>query len=211
VASYLVLAVFAGCRGRSPDAGGDTSLARDLAEVQLAGVASNASSTSTRGVRGTVQGADSVGARAALPTASKPVVAPLPAGPQGASAAAHAIVPAAKVARADPCASSTPADQSSCLSLSERRAGARLSSLQRSITTAVRRQQRVPARAADPPYVSELAQAQKKWISWRDSECRRRTNNAASRLRARASCVTELTDARVAELNRILSQLRHRR
>jgi uncharacterized protein YecT (DUF1311 family) len=82
----------------------------------------------------------------------------------------------------------------------------------RSIVSAVRKQQRVPARAPDPPYAANLKKAQAAWTSWRDSECERRTRGAGGKLWAppRAKCLDELTGARAAELDRILVRLRKR-
>jgi uncharacterized protein YecT (DUF1311 family) len=212
MAVCAALVALAGCRGRSPDAGGDTSLARDLAEAQLAGVAASRATVPTTGAdttvnRDTALGMDSARRRpAASPTAPAATVARV------AAPTAHIAAATKKVMPADPCASSASTDQTTCVSHSEKRADTRLASLHRSIVSAVRKQQRVAARAPDPPYVRQLARAQAEWISWRDSECKRRAPSVSGKLwaTARARCITELSDARAADLNHILSQLRKR-
>lgn len=222
VAVCAALAALAGCRGRSPDAGGDTSLARDLAEAQLAGVAAGlaagaasgaasgratvpTTAADTTAIRDTTSGLDSAGRR----TAASPRL-PAAAVAHDAAPTAHVAAAAKKVASPDPCASSSFTDQTACVSRSAKRADGRLAALNHSIVSAVRKQQRVAARAPDPPYVRKLARAQAEWVSWRDGECKRRTPSVSGKLWAssRARCITELSDARAVDLNHILSQLR---
>ena len=150
VAVCAALAALAACRGRSPDAGGDTSLARDLAEAQLAGVAASRTTVPKTGadttvIRDTAFGLDSARRRpAASPTAPAATVARVAAPTARIAAATKKVMPA------DPCASSASTDQTTCVSHSEKRADTRLASLHRSIVSAVRKQQRVAARAPDP-------------------------------------------------------------
>jgi len=214
----IALLSFTACHGHSPDSGGDVALARDLAEAQLAGSSASA---------GGRVASDSEHVAGNLDAGNPPAVArPAEASLTARAADRNAIVaPAAssrktpdrtrnrpKQTRADPCASSESQDQNRCLALSAHRSNVRLDSIYRLIVKAVRKQQRVPAGAADPPYAATLGQAEKTWTSWRDAECERVTRGKGGDQWAvsRARCLATLTDERAAELNRILGKARKR-
>ena len=221
---------FTACHGHSPDSGGDVALARDLAEAQLAG------SSASAGGRVASDSADVAGSSDVgnPPSAAGPVAGPV-AGHAGSHAAPsvaprtadrNAVVASAassrkttdrtrsraKQTRADPCASSVSGDQNTCLALSAHRSDVRLDSIYRLIVKAVRKQQRVPAGAADPPYAATLGEAEKTWTSWRDAECERVARGKGGDQWAvpRARCLATLTDERAAELDRILVKARKR-
>lgn len=103
-------------------------------------------------------------------------------------------------------------DQHTCLARSTHRSDARLDSIYRLIVKAVRKQQRVPAGAADPPYVATLGQDEKTWTAWRDTECERVAHGKGGDQWAvpRAKCLDKLTDQRVAELTEILRKAQKR-
>lgn len=202
----------AACRGRSPDTGGDTSLARDLAEVQIAGSASLGGRVTTE--------SDTV----AQPTNSTAVTLSHPAvvsggATSGVTDSAHTAASSSRPRPAapsrtrvlDPCSAPDSYDQSKCLELGLHNSNTRLNAIYESIVRAVRSEQRVPRRP-DPAYVTKLDQTERKWLSWRDSECERRAASDRVTLWAvpRTKCIAEVTDARAAELNRILAQLRRR-
>jgi uncharacterized protein YecT (DUF1311 family) len=222
VVTVIALVSFTACRGHSPDSGGDVALARDLAEAQLAG------SSASAGGRVASDSDDAsnpiaIDPVAASTSADMPVATrnpatrttPSPAAPSRTSSLrktsdiAHKPV---KQPPADPCSSSDSRDQKTCLSLGTRRSDARLDSVYRLIVKAVRKQQRVPAGAADPPYAATLAQAEKTWTSWRDAECERVTRGKGGDQWAvpRAKCLATLTDERAAELTQILAKVQRR-
>jgi uncharacterized protein YecT (DUF1311 family) len=206
---------FTACRGHSADSGGDVALARDLAEAQLAG---SSASAGGRVASDSVDGASNSNA-SDPPAASAPVPAAVSvrtAVTRSASAASHKTPDRARKSRSskpatgDPCTSSESDDQNACLSLSVHRSNTRLDSIYRLIVKAVRKQQRVPAGAADPPYATTLGQAEKTWASWRDAECQRVTHGQGGDQWAvpRARCLATLTDERAAELTQILQKAR---
>ncbi len=218
-----------GCRGRSPDAGGDTSLARDLAEVQMGasnaarpvsamdtGVAQFDSLASTPPTLPQPEAASSVGSALAASrmraTASAAHAAPSRVGSRT-PASSLASSPASSRAReTGPCASPATAMQTACLTAGIRRSNSRVASLYVSIVRAVRREQRVPEGGRDPAYVSQLRRAEDEWLAWRDSECKRRSSGYSGTLWAvpRTKCIAEVTETRATELDRVLRQA-HRR
>lgn len=206
--SVIALLSFLGCRGRSPDAGGDVALAHDLAEAQLAGSSASAG--------GRVASDSSDVADSSIVDTPPPIAASGPAAHPEVHAVSSRRTPArtGKIAKktrpVDPCASSESADQSSCLASSVHRSNARLDSIYRLIVKAVRKQQRIPSGAADPPYAATLGKDQKTWESWRDAECERVTHGKGGERWAvpRANCLATQTDARAAGLARILAKIR---
>ena len=213
----IALLSFTACHGHSPDSGGDVALARDLAEAQLAGSSASA---------GGRVASDSADAAPSSDAGNPPAVTPPGAASLATRAAVRNAVASAassrkavdrtrnraKQTRTDPCASTESQDQSRCLALSAHRSNVRLDSIYRQIVKAVRKQQRVPAGAADPPYAATLGQAEKTWTSWRDAECERVTRGKGGDQWAvpRARCLATLTDERAAELDRILGKARKR-
>jgi uncharacterized protein YecT (DUF1311 family) len=223
--SVVVLVSFAACRGRSPDAGGDVALARDLAEAQLAGFSASAGGRVASDSSDPADSAHAGGAHAdsarALPARANDPPTPTEArstvrDPVARTASSRTVSSrkgqdrmgkTVKQPATDPCASSESRDQNSCLSLGVARSDARLDSIYQLIVKAVRKQQRVPAGAADPPYATTLAHAERTWASWRDAECARVTRGKGGDQWAvpRAKCLATLTDERAAELTQILA------
>ncbi|MDQ2890323.1 MAG: DUF1311 domain-containing protein [Gemmatimonadota bacterium] len=204
VASPLLL----GCSRRAPDAGGDTSLARDLAEVQMDATARQPASDS---------GKEAASRQSAVEaTTAPPLPAPLPKQVSPSAAIQHPAAPPARPVAsalrrsADPCTSPERASQAGCLAASVRRSNARVASVYVAIVHAVRAEQHAAPAAPDPPYVSQLHRAQSEWFPWRDSECKRRTGNDTGKLwgALRAKCILQLTDTRVGELRSVLAQVR---
>lgn len=216
--SCIALAAIGSCRGRSPDAGGDTSLARDLAEVQLAGTASAppsphalASDSGSRLSDSLIVAASRVGARGAVKESVTQSVANGP-GPLRRTPVTSHSGRTRKLSGSDPCAAPDSSNQNACVKLRLARSNSRLNSVYRSIVIAVRKQQRVRAHSPNPPYVSQLNNAQNQWIEWRDGECQRRLSGYKGELWGppQAQCLIELSEGRAAELDQILKQLRRR-
>jgi uncharacterized protein YecT (DUF1311 family) len=213
--SVVVLVSFAACRGRSPDAGGDVALARDLAQAQLAGFSASAGGRVASDSSDPADSAHADGTRANDPPASAgapatvrdPVVRTASSRTVSSRKGPDRMRKTVKQPAADPCASSESRDQNSCLSLGVARSDARLDSIYQLIVKAVRKQQRVPAGAADPPYATTLAHAERTWASWRNAECARVTRGKGGDQWAvpRAKCLATLTDERAAELTQILA------
>jgi len=218
----IALLSFTACHGHSPDSGGDVALARDLAEAQLAGSSASAGgrvASDSEHVAGNLDAGNP-------PAVARPVGGRTAASPPARAADRNTVVTSAassrkatdrtrnraKQTRVDPCASSESQDQNRCLALSAHRSNVRLDSIYRLIVKAVRKQQRVPAGAADPPYAATLGQAEKTWMSWRDAECERVTRGKGGDQWAvpRARCLATLTNERAAELDRILGKARKR-
>jgi uncharacterized protein YecT (DUF1311 family) len=223
----IALFSFTACRGHSPDSGGDVALARDLAEAQLAGSSASAGgrvASDSDSVANSSGENDPLAAQIADPvTVRNPVVRAASARTASSRTVSSRTVSSrtassrkipdrvrkpAKQTPADPCASSESEDQHACLSSSTHRSDARLDSIYRMIVKAVRKQQRVAAGAADPPYATTLGRAEKTWTSWRDAECERVTRGKGGEQWAvpRANCLAKLTDERAVELSQILAK-----
>lgn len=220
-AAVAAIALFSltACRGHSPDSGGDVALARDLAEAQLAGSSASAGgrvASDSDSVANSSGENDPLAARIADPvTVRNPVVRAASARTASSRTVSSRKIPdrvrkPAKQTPADPCASSESEDQHACLSSSTHRSDARLDSIYRMIVKAVRKQQRVAAGAADPPYATTLGRAEKTWTSWRDAECERVTRGKGGEQWAvpRANCLAKLTNERAVELSQILAKAR---
>jgi uncharacterized protein YecT (DUF1311 family) len=153
-----------------------------------------------------------------LPSHPMPPRSPAPAGERGGSpsagtpmaASAVAIleqVPGATLPAAaanDPCASPAPADQRRCLMVRLARSDVSLDRAYQGLIADLRREAGAPAGGADPPSVQELRRAQRAWLVYRDTECRRRNRDKEGALWApvRAECLGEFSGVREAELVR---------
>ncbi len=228
IVTSVVMSVFAaGCGGRSPDTGGDTSLARDLAQVQMGGSSGSggiAGSAGAGGIVGTPEDSGSVTLPAAdtmVHALEQPAPATIPAGGPHARRLVHTTMTSASArartaARApgdrvsDPCTSPVTANQTACLAEGVRRSNGRLDAVSVSISRAFRKRQRVKSRAPDPEYLVQLRRSEIQWLQWRDTECRRRAAGITGQLWAipRAKCIAEETESRVAELEGILGEVR---
>lgn len=219
------------CRSKAPDAGGDTALARDLAEVQLRSMQQRGPSDSARQVGDVPLGPDS--ARTVIvatsPTTPQPVVAPGTAGTRGTvparplpgvststpqpaqSQSASAARPRvgstlASASTAARCGSPRMADQHACIAASLAVSDVRLNRVYNALIVALREQAHVLASAREPRMVRGLRSAQRAWIVTRDRECKRRTRGVGGRLwaPARARCLAEISNQRADELEGML-------
>ena len=158
---------------------------------------------------------DSVPVRAQVP-APQPtpsVTAPAPASPPVATTTASSNAttkpPARKLTGTRACNSPTQENQSECMRVSIAAADARLNRIYRALITEMRRQEGVPGGAKDPPSVQRLRVAQRAWLVYRDTECRRRGRGKEGALwaRPRARCLGEFSARRANELADNFSRL----
>jgi uncharacterized protein YecT (DUF1311 family) len=86
---------------------------------------------------------------------------------------------------------------------------ARLNRIYRALITEMRRQEGVPGGAKDPPSVQRLRVAQRAWVVYRDTECRKRGRGKEGALwaRPRARCLGEFAGRRANELADNFSKL----
>jgi uncharacterized protein YecT (DUF1311 family) len=79
----------------------------------------------------------------------------------------------------------------------------------RALITEMRRQENVPAGAKDPASVQRLRVAQRAWLVYRDTECRRRGRRTEGRLwaRPRVRCLGQFANRRANELSDDFSRL----
>ena len=163
---------------------------------------------------------ESVELRDAVPTQPAPAVA-VPARPVT-PPVASANTPATKTAAPKPaskpapklsglraCTSPTLENQSECIRVSIASGDARLNRVYRALITEMRRQEGVPPGAKDPPSVQRLRVAQRAWLVYRDTECRRRGRGKEGALwaRPRARCLSEFAGRRANELADNFSRL----
>jgi uncharacterized protein YecT (DUF1311 family) len=130
---------------------------------------------------------------------------PAPAKP----AATKAAAPAPKLSGIRACNSPSLENQSECIRVSIATGDARLNRVYRALITEMRRQEKVPAGAKDPPSVQRLRVAQRAWLVYRDTECRRRGRGKEGALwaRPRARCLSEFSARRANELADNFSRL----
>lgn len=107
------------------------------------------------------------------------------------------------------CRSPTPENQAECLRASIATVDARLNRVYRALITEMRRQEGVPTGAKDPPSVQRLRVAQRAWLVYRDTECRRRGRGSEGALwaRPRARCLGQFATRRANELADNFSRL----
>ena len=139
------------------------------------------------------------------PAATKPA-APAPA---AAKPAEKPAAPAPKLSGVRACNSPTLQNQSECIRVSIATGDARLNRVYRALITEMRRQEKVPPGAKDPPSVQRLRVAQRAWLVYRDTECRRRGRGKEGALwaRPRARCLSEFAARRANELADNFSRL----
>jgi uncharacterized protein YecT (DUF1311 family) len=163
----------------------------------------------------TVPGArDSVAARSAVaPARPEPAAAVTPVEPRpqpiASKATAKPKAAAPKLSGARACSSPTQENQSECIRVLIAAADTRLNRIYRALITEMRRQEGVPPAAKDPPSVQRLRVAQRAWLVYRDSECRRRGRGKEGKLwaRPRARCLGEFSGRRANELADNFSRL----
>ena len=147
----------------------------------------------------------------AKPT-TPPVVStnPPPARPaESTPAPSKPAAPGPKLSGLRACSSPTLDNQSECIRVSIASGDARLNRVYRALITEMRRQEGVPAGAKDPPSVQRLRVAQRAWLVYRDTECRRRGRGKEGALwaRPRARCLSEFSARRANELADNFSRL----
>ena len=149
---------------------------------------------------------------ASPPAVSRP--APPPAAPPAAPAARPS--PPRAVAKSsprrttgDPCSLPGSANQQQCVRSRLAAADKRLNGVYRALITEMRRQEGVRPGGKDPASVERLRAAQRSWLVYRDTECRRRGRGSEGALwaRTRVACLGEFSVRRANELADNFSRL----
>lgn len=144
------------------------------------------------------------------PATPRPTVQP-PRSPSAAQPAAvePAAAPATRRTGARACNSPTLADQQTCVRATLASTDMRLNRIYRALITEMRRKEGVANGAKDPPSVQRLRVAQRAWLVYRDTECRRRGRGKEGRLwaRPRVRCLGEFSARRANELADNFSRL----
>jgi uncharacterized protein YecT (DUF1311 family) len=135
--------------------------------------------------------------RTPAPVVSAPVVSAPPASPPRTRAGAA------------PCDSPVKADQERCVRVTLAAADARLNRVYRALITETRRREGTTTAASDSASVERLRVAQRAWLVYRDTECRRRGQGTEGPLwaRARVQCLGEFSEQRANELADQFSKL----
>jgi len=117
--------------------------------------------------------------------------------------------PAPRLSGARACTSPTAENQAECLRASIASADAKLNRIYRALITEMRLQEKVASGASDPASVQRLRIAQRQWVVYRDSECRKKVPSKERGLwaRARASCLADFAGRRANELADDFSKL----
>jgi uncharacterized protein YecT (DUF1311 family) len=112
----------------------------------------------------------------------------------------------------EPCASPTAANQRRCLMLHLARSDVGLDRTYQALIADMTREAGTPPGAREPESVHQLRVAQRAWLVYRDTECRRRNRGKEGRLWApvRAQCLAEFSGARTEELAQALRDRRGR-
>jgi uncharacterized protein YecT (DUF1311 family) len=147
--------------------------------------------------------------------ASAPAVAPAPPPTVSAPAETPSAPPVSQAPSASrltgtrACSSPTDENQAECLRAQLAAADSRLNRIYRALITEMRREEKVPPNAADPPSVQRLRVSQRAWLLYRDNECRRRGKGKEGALwaRPRARCLGEFAGRRANELADNFSRL----
>ena len=107
-------------------------------------------------------------------------------------------------APSDPCRSPASSDQRRCLMTHLAHSDAALDRTYRGLIADLKRAAGTPAGAPEPRSVKALRDAQRAWLVYRDTECRRRNRDREGPLWApiRAQCLGEFSGVREAELAR---------
>ncbi len=108
-----------------------------------------------------------------------------------------------------PCNSPSPGDQQSCVHTTLAAADKRLNGIYRALITEMRHQEGATSGQKDPPSVERLRAAQRAWLVYRDTECRRRGRGVEGALwaRPRVACLGEFSTRRANELADNFSRL----
>jgi uncharacterized protein YecT (DUF1311 family) len=140
-----------------------------------------------------------------------PPPAPPPTAPAARPSAPRAVAkssPARRISR-DPCNTPGLANQQQCVHSRLAEADRRLNGVYRALITEMRRQEGARPGQKDPPSVERLRAAQRSWLVYRDTECRRRGRGSEGALwaRTRVACLGEFSVRRANELADNFSRL----
>lgn len=107
------------------------------------------------------------------------------------------------------CNSPLPANQSECVRVTLAATDMRLNRVYRALITETKRQEGVPLDGKDPPSVQRLRVAQRAWLVYRDTECRRRGRDREGALwaRPRVRCLGQFSVRRANELADAFSKI----
>jgi uncharacterized protein YecT (DUF1311 family) len=207
------------------NAGQDTMLMHDLAEANRNTAAASALDNSLNTVRTTQSGAAPAAGDVAQakPSDTKVVPRPLPVGSEvltsgpritpptkandapGPTTVPLSRSPAAgsQLSSRDPCDSSTPVDQRSCLNRSIATGDVDLNRAYQELLAQARK-------SGGSELEDRFQQSQREWINQRDGACTAQTPSANGKLwaRARARCLADYSGKRTSELQRNLNNLR---
>lgn len=108
----------------------------------------------------------------------------------------------------EPCASPAAPDQRRCLLLHLSRSDVTLDRNYQALIASMKREAGTPAGAKEPESVQQLRVAQRAWLVYRDTECRRRNRGREGPLWAptRAQCLGEFSAQRAEELAKALAR-----
>lgn len=215
------------CRSRAADAGGDTALARDLAEVQLKSMQSRTVADSQAAAVGMAQVTGTAKTDSAITPVTPTSIPVTPASngnrgtPEPAPPRVPRVprVPVRAVSRpsggndtsaAGPCGSPTLSNQRACIAAHIAISDTRLNSVYQALIRALRQKEGASPGAKDPRMVRGLRDAQRAWIVTRDRECVQRTRGVGGALwaPARAKCLADVSNARANELETMLRNTR---
>lgn len=143
---------------------------------------------------------------APAPAATRP--SPPPAPPPAPSRPTRKSTTARRVT-GDPCNSPTAANQQRCVRSQLAEADRRLNGVYRALIIEMRRQEGVRPGQKDPASVQRLRAAQRSWLVYRDTECRKRGRGTEGALwaRSRVACLGEFSVRRANELADNFSRL----
>lgn len=216
-AAVALVTALAACSSRTPDAGGDTALAHDLARVQL-GASDTPRGASAPGLGGAVvtetPGAGESASAGGVATSAPVSPAAASARPTSpASPASPASLTLAALDTLPECAAASRTAQSACFRAAIAPSSARLDHVYQALVTTLRAQPSSRARTrrrTETPAVTQLRAAQRAWVALRERECRRKDQGRAASLwgASRARCFAELSTDRANELDATLARIR---
>ena len=220
--ALLVAACDGGSRSRTPDEfAADSALAADLAManrdtllVDSIGAYRPAAdmADSDDSISEPVETASPAPAPPAPPAevAVSPAPAPAPSpAPRPAAPAAASSKKTARLTGTRACNTAGLENQNECLRALLPPADARMNRIYRALITEMRLKEGVPSAAKDPASVQRLRVAQRAWLVYRDTECRRRGRGKEGPrwARPRVRCLGEFANRRANELSDDFSRL----
>jgi uncharacterized protein YecT (DUF1311 family) len=174
------------------------------APVRISGVTSG---TSSQRIAATPPASPPPATAPAPEAAPPPAPSPAPAPAPSATATPTPAAPRLTGTRA--CTSPTLENQNTCVRVLLADADMRLNRTYRALITEMRRQEGARGGDKDPPSVERLRVAQRAWVVYRDTECRRRGRGREGALwaRPRVRCLAEFSRRRANELADNFSRL----